>query len=180
MIAQISSPYLNAPLATPPPPACVEAAPQDVVTRTSDAEAPVTMSVGKRAGVALLAGVALAGVLAPTAANARPMRAEFSQARVVPTYYRGGGGGNAFAWGLFGGMVGGMIGGAIANGGVYVPYPAYPVYPAPPPVVYGYNGVGCDGVYHHFDAYGNVADQSGHYRLIQDGYGACYRTNPSY
>jgi hypothetical protein len=45
---------------------------------------------------------------------------------------------------------------------------------------YGYNAVGCDGVYHHFDDYGDVRDMSGHYRLQQDGWGNCYRTPPVY
>jgi hypothetical protein len=162
------------------------AAPADLVTTSGAAEAPPTdgarMSLAKRGGVAVMAGVALlgAGLLAPTAASAQPMRGHFGHSQV---YHRGGGyyGGGfrgyehhrgginpGVAFGL------GVLGGMILNQTVPPPVVVTPGYPGP--VDYGSNGYGCDGVYHHFDSYGNVSDASGHYRLMQNGWGQCYRT----
>ncbi|MHB2016381.1 MAG: hypothetical protein ACYCW6_05475 [Candidatus Xenobia bacterium] len=63
-----------------------------------------------------------------------------------------------------------------SQGGYYAPPAYYPGYYQSP----GYNGYGCDGMYHHYDAYGNVWDQTGHYRLVPSPYGGCYRTAPTW
>ena len=178
MVTNIVSPFTTssgAPLSAPPPAVVAEpvvAMPQDVVTTS---EAPSGISGFQKAGLALMTGVTLVGggLLSPATAQARDMRPPMMHSQVMHGgYHQGGhhGGGNA-AGAIVGGIIGGIIGGAIANGGMYYP-PAYPApMPMPVPVSPGYNGVGADGAYHHFDQYGHVADQSGHYNLAPGMYG---------
>ena len=145
--------------------------PADVVTTTAGADEPTHLSFGQRVGIGLLAGVTVlgAGVLAPSTAQAQT-RHHYSHSQV---YHHGGHHGHRNDRGsqLGEAIVGGIIGGAIANGaGIYVPPPVYNP---------GYVAYGCDGVMHHFDAYGDVLDYSGHYRLVQDAWGNCYRMPPT-
>lgn len=141
------------------------------------------MSGMKKAAMALMLGVTAVGggLLTPATANAQPMyRPGYAQPVGYGHHHGGhhgrGNMGDAIAGGIIGGIVGGIIGGAI--GGAVPVHPMPPPMPLPPPVGYGYDGYGCDGVYHHFDNYGNVSDMSGHYRLQQGPYGQCYRTAP--
>lgn len=185
MITNIISPFQSTALAA----AQGQAAPQTAVAPADTAvlgatESTSGMSGMKKAAMALMLGVTAVGggLLTPTTANAQPMyRPGYSQPMNYGYGHHHGGhhGGNnvgeAIAGGIIGGILGGIIGGAIGGA---VPAPMPPPMPMPPPVGYGYDGYGCDGVYHHFDNYGNVADMSGHYRLQQGPYGQCYRTAP--
>ncbi|MHB2021323.1 MAG: hypothetical protein ACYCW6_30690 [Candidatus Xenobia bacterium] len=146
----------------------ITAAPAEPVAsadRVEVAAAPAPRrSILTRVGAPLLMGAALlgAGTLAPTVASAQ----EWHGGPAI-MYHREGGN---FGAGLAAGILGGIIGGAIANS------VAPPVYVAPPPVYYynpGVNAFGCDGVVHHFDGRGNVADGSGYYRLFINGFGQC-------
>ena len=123
---------------------------------TVEAQAPAPRrSFLRRFGAPLLMGATLLGAstLAPSVASAH----------------------DNFGAAIVGGIIGGVVGGAIANS---MPPPVYVV---PPPVYYvnpGINAVGCDGIVHHFDGRGNVADNSGYYRLFINGWGQCQAGRP--
>lgn len=160
------------------------AAPSAAITDSATlgtADSGSGLSGMKRAALALMAGATLVGggLVAPTAANAQQLYTPpgVSQPVMQVNHRQGGNGaGEAIVGGIIGGVIGGVIGGAI--GGSMPPPVMYP--PVVPGYGYGYNAVGCDGVLHHFDNYGNVHDASGFYRLQVGPYGQCYRTPPYY
>jgi hypothetical protein len=198
MITTVTSPFVStsaptAPSASAATTTSAPAEPHDVLVASAGSAAAELTSHGLstmgKAAVGLMMGATVlgAGVLAPARAEAHEMRTEVSIARPVRYEgfrggyhggYRGGDAGAVIGGAILGGILGGVIGSTLPPP-VVIPVPG-PVYPGPVVVSPGYNAVGCDGVMHHFDGYGNVSDATGTYRLQQNQYGQCYRTAPVY
>ncbi len=156
-----------------------------VTSPAAEAVSKSGLSGAKAGGAAIMAGVALlgAGLMAPATAEAAPHFARFEHSQMMHARWGGGregfegggfrgGFGRGLGFGLGAGLAAGIIGGIVAS---HAPVYAPPVYVNP-----GYNAVGCDGVVHHFDPYGNVSDQSGNYRLGVNQFGQCVSYPPAY
>lgn len=166
-----SSPTTLAEGAAPSPRDTVARGPAAPIEARSTAAASSGSSLtgAKRAGAAVMLSVALlgAGAMAPSAAHADWRGPGYGYGQ---NYYHRDRGSN-FGGVAAGVVIGTVLGAVISNA---TQGQAPPVIMQQPPVIMqqdGYNAPGCDGQMHHWDNYGNVADGSGHYQLMETPYG---------